>query len=245
MGHQVADPLLLIGEVSEVRGARVKLRVYGEANETHIFYRGGMVRGVSVGGYVKIPCGFDDVIGVIEGDYQQERHAPAADTSDGREAPGGYLERFVDVSIFGVMSQDRFDRGVSVLPLVRSKAYVLAPDELDTINSPAVDDAGRFRIGSLAGHDGAPVTVPTNKLFASHIGVFGNTGSGKSNTLCRLFTDYLEGMADTDGLPNRFVFIDFNGEYVGGRHHRACENDLQAEHAQGRRPHPRLQQLLL
>jgi DNA helicase HerA-like ATPase len=138
---------------------------------------------VSVGGYVKSPCGFDDVIGAIEGDYQQESRVRPGDD---REAPGSYLERYVDVSVFGVMSLGRFDRGVTVLPLVRSKAYVLAPDEIDAISSPDGDEGkGGFRIGALAGHGGVPVTVPADKLFASYIGVFGNTGSGKSNTLCK------------------------------------------------------------
>ena len=60
-----------------------------------------------------------------------------------------------------------------------------------------------------------PVTVPADKLFASHIGVFGNTGSGKSNTLCRLYTDFLALRENPGGTRNRFVVIDFNGEYVG------------------------------
>lgn len=215
MDRKVADPLLLVGEVSEVHGAKVKVRIYSEANESHIFYRGGLVRGVSVGGYVKIPCGFDAVIGAIEGDYQQERRVSLKDESFQREAPGTYLERFVDVSVLGVMSRGKFDRGIAVLPLVRSKAYVLTPSELNEISSLAHDDDG-FRVGSLAGHDGTSVTVPVDKLFASHIGVFGNTGSGKSNTLCRLYTDYLDEFSSAPTSRNRFVFIDFNGEYVGG-----------------------------
>jgi uncharacterized protein len=31
--------------------------------------------------------------------------------------------------------------------------------------------------------ENAPVELPINSFFGSHIGVFGNTGSGKSNTL--------------------------------------------------------------
>ena len=79
MDRPIADPLLLVGEVSEVRGSKVKVRIYSEANESHIFYHGSLVRGVSVGGYVKIPCGFDDVIGAIEGDYQQESRVRPGD----------------------------------------------------------------------------------------------------------------------------------------------------------------------
>ena len=71
-----------------------------------------------------LPCGYDDVIGIVEGDYQQESRAVASKGADGREAPGSYLERYVDVSVFGSFSSGRFNRGIGVLPLVRSKAYL-------------------------------------------------------------------------------------------------------------------------
>lgn len=216
MSFGVADDSLLVGEVSEVHGARLKVRIYADANEAHTFFRGEVVRGVSVGGYVKIPCGYDNVIGIIEGDYQQESRV-IRETADSRVAPGQTIERFVDVSVFGVMSKDRFDRGISTLPLVKSKAYLLTAEELGSINSPALPDDPIFRVGTLAGHDGTSVYLPANALFASHIGVFGNTGSGKSNTLCKVYSDCFEGIDHGVGLDNvksKFVFIDFNGEYV-------------------------------
>lgn len=208
----MSSDLLLIGEVAEVRGTKVKVRVYSQANEASVFYHGELVRGVSVGGYLRLPCGYDDAIGVVEGDYQQESRAVASEGTDGREAPGTYLERYVDVSVFGSFSSGRFSRGVEVLPLVRSKAYLLSPEQLAAVNSPVEATGAGFRVGALAGHDGVDVRLPFNALFASHIGIFGNTGSGKSNTLCRLFTDCLsQRRAHGDG---KFVFIDFNGEYT-------------------------------
>ena len=212
MRGEVSGDLLLIGEVAEVRGTKVKVRVYSQANEASVFYHGELVRGVSVGGYLRLPCGYDDAIGVVEGDYQQESRAVASEGTDGREAPGTYLERYVDVSVFGSFSSGRFSRGVEVLPLVRSKAYLLSPEQLAAVNSPVEATGAGFRVGALAGHDGVDVRLPFNALFASHIGIFGNTGSGKSNTLCRLFTDCLsQRRAHGDG---KFVFIDFNGEYT-------------------------------
>ncbi|MGN8741730.1 ATP-binding protein [Collinsella sp. HCP3S3_B8] len=216
MSFGLADDCLLVGEVSEVHGARLKVRVYADANEAHTFFHGEVVRGVSVGGYLKIPCGYDSVIGIIEGDYQQESHV-VRETADSRVAPGQTIERFVDVSVFGVMSKGGFDRGISTLPLVKSKAYLLTAEELGSINSPILPDEPIFRVGALAGHDGTSVYLPANALFASHIGVFGNTGSGKSNTLCKIYSDCFERIdhgVGLDNVKNKFVFIDFNGEYI-------------------------------
>lgn len=136
----------------------------------------------------------------------------ASKGADGREAPGSYLERYVDVSVFGSFSSGRFNRGIEVLPLVRSKAYLLSPKQLAAVNSPVEATGAGFRVGELVGHDGVDVRLPFNALFASHIGIFGNTGSGKSNTLCRLFTDCLGQRAGCGS--SKFVFIDFNGEYT-------------------------------
>lgn len=216
MAFKVTDELV-VGEVSEVHGAKLKIRVYGEANEAHIFYRGNLIKGVSVGGYLKIPCGYDSIIGIIEGDYQEESKFARNDDTP-RVVPSHCIERFVDVSVFGVMSENGFDRGISALPLVKSKVYLLAPDELGIINSPVAPEEPVFRVGALAGHSGTSVCLPANALFPSHIGVFGNTGSGKSNTLCKIYSDCFEKIDRGVGLDNiesKFVFIDFNGEYVG------------------------------
>ena len=67
------DEDLLVAHVTEVRGTRIKAKVIQGKNEAHLFYGGELVRNVSVGGYVKIPCGFDLVIGKIDGEYQAER----------------------------------------------------------------------------------------------------------------------------------------------------------------------------
>jgi DNA helicase HerA-like ATPase len=52
--------------------------------------------------------------------------------------------------------------------------------------------------------------------MASHIGIFGNTGSGKSYTLAKLYNSILkEFLGQGNFLLNaNFLFFDFNGEYI-------------------------------
>ena len=62
--------------------------------------------------------------------------------------------------------------------------------------------------------EGFPAKIPINKFFASHIGIFGNTGSGKSNTLHKMYlelfkTEFIESIKE----KSKFFLIDFNGEY--------------------------------
>ncbi|WP_317989617.1 ATP-binding protein [Faecalibacillus intestinalis] len=62
--------------------------------------------------------------------------------------------------------------------------------------------------------EGYPVQIPINKFFASHIGIFGNTGSGKSNTLHKLYLELLRSNYKENIMKKSKIFIiDFNGEY--------------------------------
>lgn len=58
-----------------------------------------------------------------------------------------------------------------------------------------------------------PIRIPINGVFNSHLGIFGNTGSGKSNTLAKLYIELLTSYKDKIFANSRFMFIDFNGEY--------------------------------
>ena len=74
-------------------------------------------------------------------------------------------------------------------------------------------------LGGLSEDPAHTIKAGINKLFASHIGIFGNTGSGKSTTLTRIYTELFETVSSLSEFKNnsRFVFIDFNGEYTRER----------------------------
>jgi DNA helicase HerA-like ATPase len=55
------------------------------------------------------------------------------------------------------------------------------------------------------------------KLFNTHIGIFGNTGSGKSNTLTKIYTELFEQKAANFAGRSKFSILDFNGEYTGNQ----------------------------
>lgn len=60
------------------------------------------------------------------------------------------------------------------------------------------------------------IKYPFNKFFASHIGIFGNTGSGKSNTLHKAYLELFRSKYRNEILDySQFFVIDFNGEYIG------------------------------
>ena len=78
-------------------------------------------------------------------------------------------------------------------------------------------DDQTITIGSLASDEYTPISLSGQKLFSSHVGIFGNTGSGKSYTLAKLYRQlflHYQGK-DSFNKNSKFLFIDFNGEYSG------------------------------
>src|SRR5690606_10849409 len=71
-----------------------------------------------------------------------------------------------------------------------------------------------FRVGTMLKEEIA-VGLPWKRLFNSHIGIFGNTGSGKSNTLAKLYTVLFDQKLPLITGKSRFIILDFNGEYGG------------------------------
>ncbi|WMY76654.1 ATP-binding protein [Buttiauxella selenatireducens] len=73
-------------------------------------------------------------------------------------------------------------------------------------------DSKKILIGTSLLED-IPVHIPVNGIFNSHIGIFGNTGSGKSNSLAKIYSELFSSNGDNIFKKSTFVFIDFNGEY--------------------------------
>ena len=212
-----AEAVLRVGEVSGVEGRKVRVRVDRVKNSSHLIFRGTVVRNVSVGSYVKISKGFIDLIGRVDG----ERISSLGESQrDGRdhsyESAGALMSRVLDVSLVGFLENSSFERGIRELPLLGNECFVLRRDEYDAIYRLASSTSQTLRIGSLAMEPTQPVLLDVDGIFASHVGIFGNTGSGKSYTLAKLYDSLFRQHMNDPGFRerSRFVIIDFNGEYV-------------------------------
>jgi DNA helicase HerA-like ATPase len=76
-----------------------------------------------------------------------------------------------------------------------------------------------IQVGHLASDTLIPIRLNINKLFASHIGIFGNTGSGKSYTLSKIYRQLFVKFKDNPifNQKSHFLFFDFNGEYSSAK----------------------------
>ena len=195
---------IFIGEVTAVNGIQITLTVDETSNKDTIFHRGQRYKGISIREYVSIQRGFRDIVCIVEGEYLDERRF--------QENPD-FIQyvRKVNIRPIGYIESRKFFEGIKFLPLIRDPAFLLPEQMLKTIYSS--DFESDFCIGSLL-KEGIRISLPWQKLFNTHIGIFGNTGSGKSNTLTKLFTALFDKKHEQLKLVSKFVLLDFNGEYI-------------------------------
>ena len=201
---------LKVGEVCEVQGKTVKAGVYSDKNTEYLNYNGSVIKNVGIGSFVLIRKGFNNIIGKVDGEYTKE----SIGGEKGYSQMGNSIKRIISISILGGMKQERFVHGLTDLPLIGNYVYILEEQiiaKIFSFNSP--DQT--IRLGKIIGHDDYPFEIGVQDIVCSHVGVFGNTGSGKSNTLAKLYREIIDKYSSSQAFKknSKFVVIDFNGEY--------------------------------
>ena len=208
----IYNSVFRIGDVYSVDGRTVKIRVDKNKNSSHLIYKGALIKNVSVGSYVKILKGFIPIIGKVESEYMVEDKEPIEkDYQDAAKNIG----RSLIVKLIGFLENGQYYRGVNELPLIDNECYLLTKAEFDLIHSFGGKQDEYIRIGTLSNDPLVPIQLGIGRLFSSHIGIFGNTGSGKSYTLSKLYRQLFVHYTGNQQFKNnsRFLFFDFNGEY--------------------------------
>lgn len=211
-GVVAQDGVFRVGRVVAVEGRQVRISVDKLKNASHLLFEGGLVRNVAVGGYLKIVKGFSELIAKVDGELIEEDRGASAFYRRGVDP----MTRQLQVSLIGYIEAGRFERGVREMPLLDNESFILTEDEFGLIHAFVEDSDTPIEIGLLAMESTQAVSVGVNAIFASHVGIFGNTGSGKSYTLSKLYHELFARYGAEEGFRKRsqFVLIDFNGEYL-------------------------------
>lgn len=225
------DSVFKIGKVTSVEGRFIKVTVDKSKNLSHLLYKGELLKNISVGSYIKILKGFTKIIGKIEGEYITEDKYSSAilnKTKDRSEANKIYsmknyghekekISRVLNVSLLGYFGNKEFQRGIKELPLIDNECFLLEKEEFNKVHNFIKDGDESIEIGFLSFEKGQKIEIGIDSLFASHIGIFGNTGSGKSYTLAKIYRELFEKYKNEDKFKqnSHFLLIDFNGEYIG------------------------------
>lgn len=209
----VAESIFKIGSISEVKGKNIIVRVDKNKNAPHLIFDGKIIKNVSVGSYIKIAKGYNEIIGKIEGEFISEDKDLDINNYTNHK---NKIKRFLNVTLVGYIESNIFKQGLKELPLIDNDCFLLSDLEFNCIHSFAKIDDDKIKLGYLLNETNTPIELGVDKLFASHIGIFGNTGSGKSYTLSKVYYELLNKYKTNSKFREnaKFILIDFNGEYA-------------------------------
>ncbi|MWP39608.1 DUF87 domain-containing protein [Rhodobacter sphaeroides] len=206
------EAVLRVGEVTEVTGRKISVTVDKDKNLSELFFDGDLIRNVAVGSYIDIRKGFYSLIGKVDGEYARPDTTYLAEAN---KVPNA--KRSLSISLVGFVDRSgTFYGGTKELPLVGNEAFLLTSEKVHQIHNLVSKDAIALNV-AVSDYEGFQIVLPVDGLMNSHIAIFGNTGSGKSNTVALLYQCYIETMRQRNQAlfdqRVRVLFFDFNGEY--------------------------------
>jgi hypothetical protein len=210
------DAVLRIGEVAGVDGRKIYVLVDKNKNLSDMFFDGDILRNISVNSHIEIRKGFLSLIGRVEGEKIEEDYL--ARTGEEFE-PVNRNKRVLTVALSGYIDERGwFTGGTKELPLIGNEAYIVTREKIRRVHNLTRDDGSpAIVIANIEGPD-FDIEIPIDGLFNSHIAIFGNTGSGKSNTLAYLYQEFVRALTARNAAAfsenTRILLLDFNGEYV-------------------------------
>ena len=187
-----------IGRIVEVRGITVRAELY-ELLPPYILDQGCTIIAPRINTYVKTRVGLDEIICQITGEYYDEQRR------------GQFTGYYLDLTVKGFFCDDKFIQGIRMLPMVAASVELLNANEFKRINE--CSDEHTFSLGTNLFDNNQKYSFSYNSIIPSHIGIFGNTGSGKSNTLARLLAEYVKELKKANTNNGKLLVVDINNEY--------------------------------
>ena len=209
-----------VGIIWAVNGNQVTIKMNSITSDFTYFYNGEEYEGIRNGGYLSITRGHIDIICQIESEEIKDNYQK--DIKNQYKENERY-EKFVYARCIGFFENEKFNFGIKYSPIIYNTVKMISSSIIKSILNPKKEkNEVEFVIGKDLQY-GLKIDLPWNKIFNTHIGIFGNTGSGKSNTLTNLYKILLN-HEDLNLKNSKFVFIDFNGEYIGDK--VLCSNKI-------------------
>ena len=186
-----------IGRIVEVRGINVKAKLF-RLLPPYLINNGIVVSAPKINSFVKTKVGLDTIICQVNGEYNVEKEDKATDY-------------YIDLTVKGYIDHGKFIQGLRMLPIVSSNLSLLNNDDYAIIYD--FDKDHSFIIGKDLFEINKDIYLNFNNLMPTHIGIFGNTGSGKSNTLANIYSHYIKELNGYVSSNAKVLLFDLNNEY--------------------------------
>lgn len=185
-----------IGTIVRISGAKISVKISATFSLQHINIKSFATNYVSIGSLVGTR--------LIDGRILVLTTEELYDNSN---------ELFLLATITGIFDTvlNNFTFGTNTYPLIGEKVFRLGKEVLYYIFAPKSKyDSSTTTIGTYIYDESVRVGYNPNILFGKHLGIFGNTGCGKTCTVTSVIQNYIRNNTEKD---IKFIILDINGEY--------------------------------
>ncbi|MCH7993854.1 MAG: ATP-binding protein [Planctomycetes bacterium] len=191
---------LKIGNVIRVESGRVDVVI--TATDLNLLFEDRTYRVGQLGSYITIPMDKRTIVGFVVAVGRQE--VSVVDIEP---------QLIMQVQLLGEIAAGNFVRGVNEYPIVGDDVWVAVQADFEAIFGSfdqllsGSKHPQSFTLGRFALNPDFEVKVLGSEMFAKHVALLGNSGSGKSCTTARILQEVL------DLEQSQVVLFDMHGEY--------------------------------
>jgi ABC-type dipeptide/oligopeptide/nickel transport system ATPase component len=188
---------MFVGKISEVTGTRIKAEVQNNMPPWFVIDK-NIIPAPHINSYVKTKVGLETVLLQVTGERK-------ALDKDGASSESNILE----LEVRGYLDNGKFLSGIRMLPIVGAEIETVDQTDLNILYDT---DENSIDVGANIFDSANRVSLKINSLIPQHIGIFGNTGSGKSNTVAKLLKEYINKIPN-ESQNAKIIIFDLNNEY--------------------------------
>ena len=170
-----------------------------------------------INSYIVIPVGADKIVAMVNRVMTRE------ETDLSKTSGTIFLtesNRYLSASMVVTIEGGQYIQGVYNYPILDNPVWYVTREDLDIIFDQKANEKVDFKkdfylpIGTSPAFPDYQVKINPDKMFAKHIAILGNTGSGKSCTLTSILQSLFQYEYNGEKLKSAHIIIfDTNGEY--------------------------------
>ncbi len=207
------NPIKKIGVIVGVDGDISSVGMYRMSNDSEFLWNGNLISGPKVGSLLTIQQNNIKIIATVISEKITDQENTVKSIEFDNRYKKGSINRIILLRTQGVIENNRFEVTSKYVPMVGNEVTLTTKEILDCVYGLG-SATPSIHIGKSLNEE-QPISLPIDNFFASHIGIFGNTGSGKSNTLHKIYLELFRSKFINEILKkSKFFVIDFNGEYL-------------------------------
>ena len=202
-----------IGRVVEIEGLNIIIEINEkEISEKINFKVGNQVTPVLINKLISITLlNGKELIGKIEKIVENNRFY----TEENFKKQDNKICVFA--SLIGIYDYytKKFDEGINNFPFINSEVYSISSEIKKNIMS--ISSEYKLKIGKSFNDNDVEIFANPDILFGKHLGIFGNTGTGKSCTVTSIIQGLKDRLTDEEGnlvkTSPKIIIFDSNNEY--------------------------------